>query len=79
MVVGAKVCELTEDLLWFVCGTFDVFSLLMMCGLRLEGNVSFLAMEGGKRCPPMWVYAKRVYTCMHGCVSREFRTIWVSR
>ena len=20
MVVGAKVCELTEDLLWFVCG-----------------------------------------------------------
>ena len=25
MVVGAKVCDLTEDLLWFVCGTFDVF------------------------------------------------------
>ena len=25
MVVGAKVCELTEDLLWFVCGNFDVF------------------------------------------------------
>ena len=24
MVVGAKVCDLTEDLLWFVCG-FDVF------------------------------------------------------
>ena len=25
MVAGAKVCELTEDLLWFVCGNFDVF------------------------------------------------------
>ena len=24
MVVGAKVCDLTEDLLWFVCGNFDV-------------------------------------------------------
>ena len=22
MVVGAKVCELTEDLLWFVCGLY---------------------------------------------------------
>ena len=26
MVVGAKVCELTEDLLWFVGGNFDVSS-----------------------------------------------------
>ena len=24
MVVGAKVCDLTEDLSWFVCGNFDV-------------------------------------------------------
>ena len=24
MVVGAKVCELTDGLLWFVCGNFDV-------------------------------------------------------
>ena len=22
MVVGVKVCELTEDLLWFVCGLY---------------------------------------------------------
>ena len=22
MVVGAKVCDLTEDLLWFVCGVY---------------------------------------------------------
>ena len=24
-VCGAKVCELTEVLLWFVCGNFEVF------------------------------------------------------
>ena len=28
MLVGAKVCDLTEDLLWFVCGNFDVFPKL---------------------------------------------------
>ena len=26
MVVGAKVCELTDFFLWFVCGNFDVSS-----------------------------------------------------
>ena len=26
MVVGAKVCELTDGFLWFVCGNFDVSS-----------------------------------------------------
>ena len=24
MVVGAKVCELTDDFLWFVCVNFDI-------------------------------------------------------
>ena len=24
MVVGAKVCELTDGFLWLVCGNFDV-------------------------------------------------------
>ena len=24
IVVGAKVCELTDGFLWFVCGNFDV-------------------------------------------------------
>ena len=24
MLVGAKVCELTADFLWFVCGNVDV-------------------------------------------------------
>ena len=27
MVVGAKVCELIDDFLWFVCGNFDVSPL----------------------------------------------------
>ena len=44
MVVGAKVCDLTEDLLWFVCGLYvgimtsplsaswvDQLSLLLTC------------------------------------------------
>ena len=26
-----------------------------MCGPKLEGNGSFLSLEGGKRCPPIWV------------------------
>ena len=25
MVVGAKVCELRDGFLWFVCGNFDIF------------------------------------------------------
>ena len=28
MVVGDKVCELTDGFLWFVCGNFDVSSYL---------------------------------------------------
>ena len=24
MVVGAKVCELTDGFLWFACGNFDI-------------------------------------------------------
>ena len=31
-------------------------SLPQMCGLKLEGNGFLLGMEGGKRCPPIWVY-----------------------
>ena len=29
MVVGAKVCELTDSFLWFVCGNFDVSPYLL--------------------------------------------------
>ena len=31
-MVGAKVCELTEDLLWFVCGLY-VVCMWFVCGL----------------------------------------------
>ena len=31
MVVGAKVCELTDGFLWFVCGNFDVSPKLSKC------------------------------------------------
>ena len=39
MVVGAKVCELTEDLLWFVCGLYVgilTFSLILKECLKLN-------------------------------------------
>ena len=29
MLVGAKVCELTDDFLWFVCG-FDVLYMIIV-------------------------------------------------
>ena len=32
MVVGAKVCELTDGFLWFVCGNFDVSPKLAAAG-----------------------------------------------
>ena len=37
MVVGAKVCDLTEDLLWFVCGLYVriLTSPLSVWGYRL--------------------------------------------
>ena len=47
-----------------------------MCGFKLEGHGCFLCMEGGKQCPPLWVYFKRIYTCM-GVFFREFTTLWV--
>ena len=39
MVVGAKVCDLTEDLLWFVCGLYvgTLISSLMLS----EGNYRY--------------------------------------
>ena len=42
MLVGDKVCDLTEDLLWFVCGKFDVFpnrvrfTCLVSLGVRFQ-------------------------------------------
>ena len=36
MVVGAKVCELTDGFLWFVCGSYvGIFtSPLMLCHIK---------------------------------------------
>ena len=36
MVVGAKVCELTEDLLWFVCGLYVGTLTSPLTGLENE-------------------------------------------
>ena len=56
-----------------------------MFGLKLEGNGSFLGMEGGKRSTSIWLF-ERVYPCMgvfleglplYGCVFRGFTPVWV--
>ena len=39
MVVGAKVCDLTEDLLWFVCG---LYVGILMSSLSTECNEQVL-------------------------------------
>ena len=57
MVVGAKVCDLTEDLLWFVCENFDfsptcgphkhvVHTSLSMCSDRTDTVITL----PGYRC-----------------------------
>ena len=38
MVVGAKVCELTDCFLWFVCGNIDVIPLIQADILVHEGG-----------------------------------------
>ena len=35
MVVMAKVCELTDGFLWFVCGNFDVSPNLLVTGVYI--------------------------------------------
>ena len=46
MVVGAKVCDLTEDLLWFVCG---LYVGILTSPLNLMGRSST-----GDGCPKNW-------------------------
>ena len=44
MVVEAKVCDLTEDFLWFVCGLYVgilTSSLSIGSKIRLSRNLSF--------------------------------------
>ena len=42
MVVGAKVCELTEDLLWFVCGLY-----VGILTSSLTGHDCYILVRGG--------------------------------
>ena len=53
MVVGAKVCDLTEDLLWFVCGNVDVFPKQM--GKALATRLKQMR---------HWYLGDRYYVCM---------------
>ena len=42
MVVGAKVCELTEDFLWFVCGLYvGILTSPLSVGIHV-GDVDFM-------------------------------------
>ena len=34
MLVGAKVCDLTEDLLWFVCGLYVGILMSSLTSIR---------------------------------------------
>ena len=43
MLVGAKVCDLTEDLLWFVCGLY--VGILTSSRTRLTWELT----SGGKQ------------------------------
>ena len=49
MVVGAKVCEITDGFLWFICGNFDVSLSTFSCFLRLSKTcfmVSLISLTG---------------------------------
>ena len=41
MLVGAKVCDLTDDLLWFVCGNFDVFPYTRVFVLAMDPSSGY--------------------------------------
>ena len=40
MVVGAKVCDLTEDLLWFVCGLYVGILMSPLILMPLDSSVT---------------------------------------
>ena len=48
MLVGAKVCDLTEDLLWFVCG---LYVGILTSSLTMTTNFNIL---GGKTPVVLW-------------------------
>ena len=39
MVVGAKVCDLTDGFLWFVCGLYVVILMPPLTGRFRKGTV----------------------------------------
>ena len=39
MMVGAKVCGLTDGFLWFVCGNFDVSPYMISLGILVQNHV----------------------------------------
>ena len=54
MLVGAKVCDLTEDLLWFACGLYVEILMSSLTGCPFPPlvhypltNLSFLSQSGG--------------------------------
>ena len=42
MVVGAKVCDLTEDLLWFVCGLYVGILTSSIRPFRCKNSSNFM-------------------------------------
>ena len=55
MVVGAKVCELTDGFLWFVCGLYvgiltSTLSPLSKCKqskiIKMKGDILYIQNEG---------------------------------
>ena len=62
-LTDAEVLVLTN---WEICPGGRLHGILpRMCRLKLEGNGSFLVLEGGKRSPAIWVYF------------RGFTPVWV--
>ena len=57
MVVGAKVCELTDGFLWFVCGNFDVSPYPRQVSSLVNLHIGI-----------KWSF---VFSCMYVCFSRS--------
>ena len=47
MLVGAKVCELADGFLWFVCGNFDVSPKSPVFYSSVQSQASHLLVTGG--------------------------------
>ena len=45
MLVGAKVCDLTEDLLWFVCGLYVGILMSSLSNAKIKIDKSIFKMH----------------------------------